>query len=103
MNTTGDDYQQKLAEALDAQMLWLKTSELPKLKNEVHSFQTAFSTLYSYLLRKGTVSEDPYKLDDKVGEILIPETNAFSESEKQEQLSIRLASYDKQLELLENS
>lgn len=103
MNTTGDDYQQKLAEALDAQMLWLKTSELPKLKNEVHSFQTAFSTLYSYFLRKGTVSEDPYKLEDKVGEIQIPETKAFSESEKQEQLSIRLGSYDKQLELLVNS
>ncbi|MDR0636944.1 MAG: hypothetical protein LBF87_07685 [Treponema sp.] len=103
MNSIADDYQQKLAEALDAQLLWLKTSELPKLKEEVHSFQTAFSTLYAYFLRKGTVTEDPYKLEDKAGEIQIPETGAFSESEKQEQLSIRLASYDRQLERLVNS
>ncbi|MDR1324694.1 MAG: hypothetical protein LBK00_01495 [Treponema sp.] len=103
MNSIGDDYQKKLAEALDAWLVWLKTSELPKLQDEVHAFQTAFSTLYTFLLRKCIVSEDPYKSETKSEEIQIPETKAFSESEKQEQLSIRLASYDKQLSLLVNS
>ncbi|MDR2537778.1 MAG: hypothetical protein LBC46_05685 [Treponema sp.] len=103
MNSTGDDYQKKLAEALSAQLVWLKTSELPKLKDETHAFQTAFSTLYTYLLRRSIVSEDPYKSEAKSGEIQIPETKAFTKSEQQEQLSIRLASYDKQLSLLVNS
>ncbi|MDR2419532.1 MAG: hypothetical protein LBD79_10850 [Treponema sp.] len=103
MNSINDDYQKKLAEALDARLVWLKTSELPKLKNEVHAFQSAFSTLYTYFLKKGVVNEDPYKLEAKAGEIQIPETKTFSASEKQEQLSIRLASYDKQLDLLANS
>jgi hypothetical protein len=54
------------------------------------------------LLKKGLVSEDPYKHESKMGEIQIPETRVFSESEKKEQLSIRLASYDNQLDFLVN-
>jgi hypothetical protein len=98
-----DVYQKKLAEALDVRLVWLKISELPKLKEAVQTFQIAFSTLYTYFLRKGLVSEDLYKVETKAGEIQIPETKAFSELEKQEQLNIRLTSYKKQLDLLANS
>jgi hypothetical protein len=103
MSNPRDDYQKKLSEALDARLQWLKASELPKIKEEVHAFQSAFSTLYTFLLRKGMVSEDPYKDKTESSEIQIPETRAFSPSEKQEQLSSRMASYDKQLGLLVNS
>jgi hypothetical protein len=96
------DYQQKLTEALEIQKAWHRSSELPKLKSELRTFQTSFATLYTYLLKKGLVGEDPYKHESRVGEIQVPDTKVFSENENKEQLSIRLASYDNQLDFLVN-
>jgi hypothetical protein len=96
------DYQKKLAETLEIRLAWLESAELPKLKNDLRTFQTSFATFYTYLLKKGLVGEDPYKHETKMGEIQVPETRAFSENEKKEQLSIRLASYDNQLDFLVN-
>jgi hypothetical protein len=102
MNIETGDYSQKLTTALNTQFAWLETSELAKLKSEFRTFQTSFSTLYIYLIKKGLVSEDPYKHEAKMGEIQIPETRAFNEAEKKEELTKRLASYDNQLDFLAN-
>jgi hypothetical protein len=102
MNIETDDYSQKLAAALNIRLMWLETSELPKLKTEFRTFQTSFSTLYTYLIKKGLVSEDPYKHEAKMGEIQIPETRFFNEAEKKEELTKRLANYDNQLDFLVN-
>jgi hypothetical protein len=83
-------------------MDWLERSELGKLKEELRVFQSAFSILYNTYIKKGLIHEDPYKQEAKIGEIEIPDTSAFSEAEKTEQLTIRLANYDNQLDFLVN-
>ncbi|MDR3167410.1 MAG: hypothetical protein LBT93_05655 [Treponema sp.] len=97
-----NEYRQALSNAINARREWLEHSELAKLKEELRTFQTSFSLLYSIYLKKGLIHEDPYKHEAKMGEIEIPETGSFPETERAEQLSIRLSNYDNQLDFLVN-
>jgi hypothetical protein len=96
------NYPSFLSQALSARMDWLERSELGKLKEELRVFQSAFAILYNTYIKKGLIHEDPYKQEAKIGEIEIPDNSAFSEAEKMEQLTIRLANYDNQLDFLVN-
>jgi hypothetical protein len=102
MNIETNDYYQKLTTVLNTRLAWLEASELAKLKSEFRTFQTSFATLYTYLIKKGLVSEDPYKHEAKMGEIQIPESRPFTEAERKEAITKRLASYDTQLDFLVN-
>ncbi|MDR0451329.1 MAG: hypothetical protein LBH26_08695 [Treponema sp.] len=95
-------YPSMLSQALSARMEWLERSELGKLKEELRIFQSAFSVLYNIYIKKGLIHEDPYKQEAKIGEIEIPDTSAFTEAERVDQLTIRLANYDNQLDFLVN-
>jgi hypothetical protein len=53
-------------------------------------------------LKKKLINEDPYKQDTKISELIVPETGAFNEAKRLEQLSLRLANYDSQLDFLVN-
>jgi hypothetical protein len=96
------DFIKALADALEARRNWIEGSELIKLKDELRTFQMSFSALYTMYLKKGLIDEDPYKQEAKIVELEVPEATAFSEAERVDQLSIRLANYDNQLDFLVN-
>ncbi|MDR3130570.1 MAG: hypothetical protein LBU18_03410 [Treponema sp.] len=96
------EYHKKVTAALLERLQWLEKSELPKLKEELRAFHTAFYSLYSILLKKRIINEDPYKQDVKVADIEVPETEPFPEAEKTARMTIRLAQYDNQLDFLVN-
>jgi hypothetical protein len=96
------EYQTRLMEALEQRKDWLEKTGLVRLKEELRAFQAAFSSLYTIYLKKGVINEDPYKQEVKIGELEIPDTGAFNEAERLDQLSIRLANYDNQLDFLVN-
>ena len=96
------DYIKSLTEALNLRADWLEKSELPKLKEELRVYHTGFASLYNLYLKKGLIHEDPYKQEAKIGELEIPNANPFSEAERMDQLTRRLANYDNQLDFLVN-
>ncbi|MDR2618086.1 MAG: hypothetical protein LBC62_04365 [Treponema sp.] len=96
------DYRQALSDVLKARAEWLEKSELPKLKEELRLYQTGFASLYNIYLKKGLIHEDPYKQETKIGELEVPDSSAFSEAEKTDQLTLRLSNYDNQLDFLVN-
>jgi hypothetical protein len=96
------DYIKSLTEAIRARADWLEKEELPKLKDELRSYHTGFASLYNLYLKKGLINEDPYKQEAKIGELEIPKSTPFSEAERLEQLTQRLANYDNQLDFLVN-
>jgi hypothetical protein len=75
---------------------------LPKLKEDFRIIHSAFKTVHSILLKKGFIHEDPYKSEIKLSEITLPETRNFSDGEKIDAMSIRLSSYEVQLDFLLN-
>jgi hypothetical protein len=96
------EYLTTLSAALEERREWLEKTELPRLKEELRTYQSAFSSLYTIYLKKGLINEDPYKQEAKIGEIEIPDTGPFNEADRTDALSIRLANYDNQLDFLVN-
>lgn len=95
-------YTNTLVEALASRKDWLEKSELTKLKEALRMFQSSFATLYNIFLKKKLINEDPYKQETKISELEIPDSGAFSEAKRVEELSIRLSNYDNQLDFLVN-
>ncbi|MDR3171279.1 MAG: hypothetical protein LBU17_06565 [Treponema sp.] len=96
------DYRNALSEAIDARRKGLEKSEVVKLKEELRLFQSSVLSLYTLCLKKGLIKDDPYKQDIKVGEIEIPATSSFPDTEMVDQISIRWSQYDTQLDYLVN-
>lgn len=96
------EYIKVLSEAIAVKNEWLEKFELPKLKESLRVFQSSYSALYAAFLKKGLINEDPYKQEAKVGEIIVPDVDAFPENEATEKLTIRFASFDIQLDFLVN-
>jgi len=91
-----------LQEVLALRKDWLERSKLGKLKEELRIFHASFAALYNIYLKKKLINEDPYKQEAKISELEIPESGAFNEVKRVEQLSIRLANFDNQLDFLVN-
>jgi hypothetical protein len=91
-----------LSQALQSRADWIEKSELVKFKEELRAFQASYAALYSVFLKKGLIHEDPYKQEARITELETPDSSAFSEAERVEQLTIRLANYDNQLDFLVN-
>ncbi|MDR2177351.1 MAG: hypothetical protein LBP20_04825 [Treponema sp.] len=97
-----DNYPSLLSQALQARADWIEKSELVNFKEDLRTFQISYTTLYNVFLKKGLIHEDPYKQEARISELEVPESAAFNEAERIEQLSIRLANYDNQLDFLVN-
>jgi len=97
-----NEYMQALSDALAKRATWLERNELPKLKDGLRLYHTGFASLYNLYLKKGLIHEDPYKQETKIGELEVPETAAFAEGKRMDELTVRLAAYDNQLDFLVN-
>ncbi|MDR2542962.1 MAG: hypothetical protein LBC80_05890 [Treponema sp.] len=96
------NYIDTLGQVLEARKEWLEHTELGKFKEELRVFHTSFATLYNIYLKKKLIDEDPYKQEAKISEIEVPDSSSFPEVKRIEQLTIRLANYDNQLDFLVN-
>ena len=96
------NYTESLSQALLARKDWLEQSELGKLKEELRIYQISYSVLYNMFLKKKLINEDPYKQESKITDLVVPETGPINEAKRLEQISLRLASYDSQLDFLVN-
>ncbi|MDR1388667.1 MAG: hypothetical protein LBJ31_01640 [Treponema sp.] len=95
------EYQTALDAALEARAVWLEKNEYPKLKEEFRNFHTAFEAIYTLLIQKKLIHEDPYKQEAKIGEIAVPK--AFDNNgDRVDQLTMNLSAYDNQLDFLVN-
>jgi len=101
-DTTASNYAETLSNALLAKKDSLEKVEIHRLKEELRLFQVSFSVLYGIFLKKKLISEDPYKQESKITELEVPDTTAFNEARRRDQISVRLASLDSQLDFLVN-
>jgi hypothetical protein len=97
-----NDYIQQLKAALDTRRGWFNKTELPKFKEEFRKFHAGVSSLYSLFTNKGFISEDPYKNDTMISELAIPPAGPFTDSNKRDQLGMRLSALDNEIDFLVN-
>lgn len=95
-------YTNRLEQALLAKVEQMDTTELKKLKDDFKLYQSAFQAIYNVLIRKGLISEDPYKYELKISEVTTPSESPFAESDKFDQMCIRLSQFESYLDFLNN-
>jgi hypothetical protein len=95
-------YTDQLEQALLEKIERMDGYELKQLKDDYKLFQSAFQGIYNVLLRKGLIHEDPYKLELKISEVQTPPEGSFAESEKLDQMCIRLSQFESYLDFLNN-
>jgi hypothetical protein len=95
-----NDYLEQLNAALEARRDSLERSEMPKLKEEFRAFHTALLTLYSAFVKKGYITDDPYRSDAKTDDIKVPESGPFIENNKRDQIGQRMSNLNKELDYL---
>lgn len=95
-------FSRQLEERLDAKRDTLDRSDLLKLRDSFKLFQAAFIGLNAVLHKKGVLHDDPYKYDLKISEVKTPPESPFSESEKADQISVRVSQFEAYLEFLNN-
>jgi len=96
------NYIETLQQCLEIKRDILDKSDLGQLKEELRTFHISFASLYNLFLKKKLIDEDPYKQEAKITEIEVPDGSVFQEAKRIEQLTIRLANYDNQLDYLVN-
>ena len=99
---TPTDFDEQLNQALEARRTLLQQQRIPQLKQEFHLFHSSFRALTQVLEKKSILHPDPYKNDERISEVTPPPDNPFLESEKDQQMSIRLSRFDNQLDYLNN-
>ncbi|MCA1754560.1 MAG: hypothetical protein LC641_07685 [Spirochaeta sp.] len=89
-----------LEDALEKRSVYLDNHVIPRIREGFRTYHAAFQALTNIMVRKGLLAEDPYKADQRISEIAIPDDTSFTESEKDEACMIRLAAFDNQLDFL---
>lgn len=96
------NFQLKLREGIQARAAQLSQQLISEMKENWRSYQTNVDSVYSLLLRKGLLREDPYKKEHHVSDITPPKDAPFGDSYKDDELSIRLSEYLSVLDFLNN-
>ncbi len=97
---TATDFNTQLEEILKKYREYLEGKVVPKLREDFRIMQSVFENIYNLLLRKALIKEDPYKYEQKFTEVTIPPSGPLTESEKQNEMSHRLANYHLQLDFI---
>ena len=87
-----------LTEAVQQREQYVESAELPALRNRFGVFHTSLQNLFSLLVRKGLIQEDPYKSEQKVSDFVMSEDSDFPESERDVIVGVRLSELDNLLE-----
>ena len=95
-------FAEELSEILNRRRVYLEEKRLPALSEQFRIYHTAYRGIFNVLLKKGLVAEDPYKSAQRISDVALPTDTTFLEHERDEQLSIRLAEFDNQLDFLNN-
>jgi hypothetical protein len=95
-------FSQRLEACLDARREQLDRKELVKLRESFKLFQAAFQGLKAVLFKKGVLHDDPYKYDLKISEVTTPPESPFPDSEKIDQISLRVSQFEAYLDFLNN-
>lgn len=99
----GDDkFLKQLEQAIQGRKESFERTLLPNLKKQFILYHSSFQILYNIMKKKGLIQEDQYQYEEKISEVSPPPETPFLDSEKQTQLSIRLAAFDMQLDFLIN-
>lgn len=97
-----ENFTKELFEVYDEKVSWYDTEELPRMLEEYRRLHAHVGTIYTTLLKKSTISADPYKLEKKISEIKPISDKPFADSERNIVIGTRLSDYESMLDFICN-
>lgn len=97
-----ENFTKELFEVYDEKVSWYDTEELPRVLEEYRRLHAHVGNVYTTLLKKSTISADPYKLEKKVSEIKPISDKPFADSERNIVIGTRLSDYESMLDFICN-
>ncbi len=94
------DFLAELARVLAERRQLLEKRDLPRLKEQFQIYQTGVKSIVSILVRKSLIKEDPYKHEQKISEIALPSSGPIAESERIDQIGLRLSALESQIDFV---
>ncbi len=96
------EFRQTLFSAYEVKLNWYNEDELKTLLEEYRTLHSVLQNLTTLLIKKGQIQADPYKLDKKISDIIVPDDSQFLESERAVKLGSRLSDYERSLDFICN-
>jgi hypothetical protein len=93
----------QLFQAITERQQLFDSYQLPKLQEELRISHSAAKTIRTVLVKKGLLHDDPYKYDDKIADIEIPQDTPYTEGERVGVIGQRLSQYEAMLDFVVNN
>jgi len=98
--TGNGDFAAELERVIAERRQFLERRELPRLKEQFRIYQTGVKSIVSVLVRKSLIKEDPYKHEQKISEVELPPSGQVVESERIDQIGLRLSEFESQVDFV---
>ncbi len=95
-----ENFINQLQEAIKLKTEWFNTVRLQEMASQYRLLQSCVKNLYDMLVKKTLIIPDPYRLDKKMSDIVVPETSSFTEGETMSVLGSRFSEYDVMLDFI---
>lgn len=95
-----ENYINQLQEAISKKSEWFNTIRLQEILEQYRILHSCVKNLFDMLVQKTLIIPDPYRLDKKISDIVVPDTSFFSENESISVLGARFSEYEVMLDFL---
>ncbi|MBQ7752803.1 MAG: hypothetical protein IJR80_03995, partial [Treponema sp.] len=94
------NFEQELQEALVQKAEWFNNVQLPQTLGDYRMLHTIVKNLFELLAKKSLIIPDPYRLDKRISEIILPESKPFPEGDIAKELGLRFSDYELMLDFI---
>lgn len=94
------NFSAELQSALNKKLEWFNTVSLQNLLVQYRLLHTCVHNLFDTLSKKNIIIPDPYRLDQKISEIKIPDSSPFSDGDLAKVFGARFSEYDTMLDYI---
>ncbi|MCR4948704.1 MAG: hypothetical protein K6A15_06090 [Treponema sp.] len=95
-----DNFANELQQALSKKQEWYNSECLQELLMQYRLMHTCVKTLYETFVKKSLITPDPYRLDKKISEIIVPESSPFSENDIPKVFGERFSNYETMMDYI---
>ena len=97
------DFETALAVAIEEKHVYCEKTVLPQILENYRGLHSCALNLLNILTKKGLITADPYRLDKKIPDIIVPDSEPFNEQERSKEIGIRLSDFERILDFISNT
>ena len=94
------EFSKVLQEEVNKKLEWYNSFELQNMLNQYRLIHSCVKNLYDMLVRRSLITNDPYRLDKRISEIVLPDSQSFPDTDIPVIFGARLSDYETMLDFI---